>query len=152
MTKIIAVLISLLIVWYYFYLGILPHKWMKLISIHFYAWMKFFRDRAIIFRYYLYQKKFLLLRFTYGYFRLTENNSSNSTNVLWYKENIMKKKNIKKIISVYWFYCRCYAATAMTITKKWNIDIFRNQRQLSSFLKLTKYKFNVIIYCFKTSS
>ena len=45
-----------------FYLGILPHNSMKLISIHFYAWMKFFRDRAIIFRYYLYQKNFVLLR------------------------------------------------------------------------------------------
>ena len=46
-----------------FYLGILPHNSMKLISIHFYAWMKFFRDRAIIFKYYLYQKNFVLLRY-----------------------------------------------------------------------------------------
>ena len=46
-----------------FYLGILPHNSMKLISIHFYAWMKFFRDRAIIFKYYLYQKSFVLLRY-----------------------------------------------------------------------------------------
>ena len=48
------------IIWY---LGILPHNSMKLISIHFYAWMKLFRDRAIIFKYYLYQKNFVLLRY-----------------------------------------------------------------------------------------
>ena len=62
MTKTIAGLISLQIVRWYFYLGMLPHNSTKLISIHFNAWMKFFRDRAIIFKYYLYQKKFVLLR------------------------------------------------------------------------------------------
>ena len=115
MINIIAGLISLRIVWYYFYLGILPHNSMKLISIHFYAWMKFFRDRAIIFKYYLYQKNFVLLRYILVWMKIILEIAP----IYYGIKKIWWRRKIKmELIRAYWFYCRCYAATAMAITTK----------------------------------